>query len=61
MEFTNMRHFLAQRRNLGYDLGDEKLDHRELRDRAGEDYDWARCARVLQPERVSAGGRKIFA
>jgi hypothetical protein len=30
------RHFLAQRRNLGYDLGDEKLDRRELRDSADE-------------------------
>jgi hypothetical protein len=30
----NCRHCLAQRRNLGYDLGDDKLDRRELRDRA---------------------------
>jgi hypothetical protein len=60
MEFTNMRHFLAQRRNLRYDLRDEKLDRRELRDPCREHYDRARCARVLQPERVPAGGRKIF-
>jgi hypothetical protein len=53
------RKFIAQRRNLGYDFGDEKLDRRKFRDRADEHYDRARCARVLQPERVSRGGREI--
>jgi hypothetical protein len=54
------RHFLAPRRNPGYDLRDEQLDRRELRDRADEPYDRAQWARVLQPERVPARGAKIF-
>jgi hypothetical protein len=57
--FQIYRHFLAQRRNHGYDVRDEKLDRRKLRDRADEPYGLARCVRILQPVRVPAGGRKI--